>query len=201
MDPKLRRRFLRIAGQVSPQLRAKLRQAGATWFPEREDKGVVAFLARAVVGQQLSTHAARSIWTRLEAAATGAGGELHGFFHADNAERLRACGLSRAKVKALAAIRDAHEAGKLSAADIRAMAHPDRARHLTQIRGVGPWTCDMLAIFYCRDADIWPDGDSAAHGTLKRLIGRRKPAKVAALFAPHRSILALYMWKIADGVP
>jgi DNA-3-methyladenine glycosylase II len=201
MDPKLRRRFLRIAGQVSPQLRAKLRAAGPIGFPEREDKGVAAFLARAVVGQRLSTHAARSIWARLEAAATEAGGALHDFFHADNAATLRACGLSRTKVKALAAIRDAHQAGKLSAADLRAMAHPARATHLKQIHGIGPWTCDMLAIFYCRDADIWPDGDSAAHGTLKRLIGRRKPARVAALFAPHRSILALYMWKIADNLP
>jgi DNA-3-methyladenine glycosylase II len=57
----------------------------------------------------------------------------------------------------------------------------------------------MLAIFYCKDPDIWPDGDSAARQTLKRLIGRRKPAKVAALFAPHRSVLVLYMWKIADA--
>ena len=197
MDPKLHRRFLRIAGTVSPKLQAALRKAGPVWFPEREDKGVAAFLARAVVGQQLSTRAARAIWGRLETAA--ADGELHVFFHADNEGALRGCGLSRAKVKALQGIRAAHEAGDLSAAAIRAMAHPERAAHLTQIHGIGPWTCDMLAIFYCKDPDIWPDGDNAARQTLKRLIGRRKPAKDAALFAPHRSILALYMWKIADA--
>jgi len=99
----------------------------------------------------------------------------------------------------LQGIHAAHEAGHLSPTAIRAMAHPERAAHLTQIHGIGPWTCDMLAIFYCKDPDIWPDGDNAARQTLNRLIGRRKPAKVAALFAPHRSILALYMWKIADA--
>jgi DNA-3-methyladenine glycosylase II len=199
MDPRLHRRFLRIAGTVSPGLQAALRASGPAWFPEREDKGVAAFLARAVVGQQLSTKAARAIWGRLETAAQQTGGELHAFFHADNERALRGCGLSRAKVKALQGIRIAHEAGALVPAQIRAMVHPERASHLTQIHGIGPWTCDMLAIFYCQDPDVWPDGDSAARQTLQRLIGRRKPAKVAALFAPHRSILALYMWKIADA--
>jgi DNA-3-methyladenine glycosylase II len=197
MDSKLHRRFLRIASTVSPRLQAALRASGPMRHPEREDKGVAVFLARAVVGQQLSTKAARAIWGRLETAA--ADGELHALFHADNERALRGCGLSRAKVKALQSIRAAHEAGVLAPAQIRAMAHPERAALLTQIHGIGPWTCDMLAIFYCKDPDVWPDGDSAARKTLQRLIGRRKPAKVAALFAPHRSILALYMWKIADA--
>ena len=59
----------------------------------------------------------------------------------------------------------------------------------------------MLSIFYFRDNDIWPEGDLAVQRVFKRYIGRRKPAKAAALFAPYRSLLALYMWKLVNGVP
>lgn len=198
MDPKLHRRFLRIADGISPALKAKLAAAGPVWFPEREDKGAAAFLARAIVGQKLSTKAARSIWARVEAAALASSLVLPALFHDTHTETLRGCGLSRNKVKALSAIRAAHEAGLLESDHLRALDHPARSARLIDIWGVGPWTCDMLAIFYCRDPDVWPAGDLAAVQTMRRLIGRRSVNKAATEFAPHRSILALYMWKIAD---
>jgi len=195
MNPELHRRLIRTAGRISPGLRAHI-AAAPIWFPEREDKGVAAFLARAVTGQQISANAARSIWARVEAAG---GDALADLFCAANEAALKQCGLSRNKVKALCHIGAAHQAGLLDRAEIKALDHAARSERLTQIWGIGQWTCDMLAIFYCRELDIWPEGDLAVVRGLKRFAKRRKPSLVAAEFAPYRSLLALYMWRLSGA--
>lgn len=195
MDSELHRRLIVIAASVSPGLEAHI-AAAPIWFPEREDKGVAVFLARAVTGQQVSAAAARSIWARVEAAG---GGALADFLCAANETALKQCGLSCNKIKALCRIGTAHAAGLLDSVEIRRLDHAARSERLTQIWGIGQWTCDMLAIFYCRELDIWPEGDLAVVRGLKRFARRRQPNRVAALFAPYRSLLALYMWRLAGA--
>jgi DNA-3-methyladenine glycosylase II len=197
MPPDLHRRLIATATAVAPVLARDIEAVGPLWFPDRAGD-VTAFLARAVVGQQLSAKAARSIWARIEAAA---GAELGAFFHDGNLATLGACGLSRGKVKALCGIGAAARAGELEHAALVALDHAARAAQLTRLWGVGPWTCDMLSIFYFRDPDIWPEGDLAVQNVFRRYIGRRSPRKASLAFSPWRSILALYMWKLIDGVP
>lgn len=195
MNPELHRRLIAIAGTVSPELQAHI-AAAPIWFLEREDKGVAAFLARAVTGQQVSAAAARSIWARVEIAA---GDTLADFLCATNETALKQCGLSRNKIKALCHIGAAHAAGLLDSAEIRALDHAARSARLIETWGIGQWTCDMLAIFYCRYLDVWPQGDLAVVRGIKRFARRRKPERVAAQFAPYRSLLALYMWWLAGS--
>lgn len=195
-------RFLAIAGEVSAPLAEALAAVGPAPFPDRGDVPLGFFLARAVVGQQLSTKAARSIWARLEAAASEAGGRIPDFCDPGRHETLRACGLSRNKIRALAHIRAAEREGRLDGESLRVLDHEERSRALRAIWGVGQWTADMASIFHYRSPDVWPETDAAVQRTFARLIGRRrKPARWAARFAPQRSWLALYMWRITDAVP
>ena len=193
--------MLDVASEVAPALGAAMRDFGPLGFPEREDEGLGHFLARAVIGQQLSTHAARSIWGRIEQAAAAAGVSLTLFCADERAAALKACGVSRNKIKALDSIRQAALAGDLDARAVRAMSDEARSRHLISIWGIGQWTCDMAAIFYCRSPDVWPLGDVAVQRTFKRYIGRRSPVRAAARFAPYRSTLALHMWRIVNATP
>ncbi len=57
----------------------------------------------------------------------------------------------------------------------------------------------MVGIFHFLDPDIWPAGDVAAVGVLRRLTGRDDTEAVAARFAPYRSILARYLWRSRDA--
>ncbi len=193
--------MLGVASDVAPALTEEMRDSGAMGFPEREDLGLGNFLARAIIGQQISTFAARSIWGRIEGAAVEAGQTVPSFCIAQNEPALKACGVSRNKIKALLCIREAELQGMLSSEDTRAMSDEARSAHLTLIWGVGQWTCDMAAIFYCRSPDIWPLGDVAVQQTFKRYVGRRSPVRAAARFAPHRSYLALHMWRIVNAMP
>jgi len=199
MTPELHSWFVATASGHSPSLARDIASLGPLWFPDREDHGPAAFLARAIIGQQISAAAARGIWARIETGARARDMTVAEFLASTDAASLRACGLSGNKTKAVLHIQEAAQAGAL--AQLRALDAARRAELLRAIWGVGPWTCDMTSIFYCRDPDIWPEGDLAVVRTLRTYIGRRKPAKAAASFAPYRSLLALYMWRLAGGAP
>lgn len=199
MSESLHPRFVATARAVHPDLGEAVSAAGPLAPLEPPRLGLAEALCRAVVGQQLSTRAARAIWHRLTAAA---GDDLLAHLGCATEGQLRACGLSAAKARALVAIQAAQRAGALDAARLAGMDAETRAGALTAIRGVGPWTADMLALFWFRDPDIWPAGDLAVRRTLQRLTGPEQPAdEAAARFTPYRSLLARYLWRIADLQP
>ena len=204
LTPELHASFKRRARRVSAALAREVAELGPIGFPARRHRDLAIYLSRVVVGQQLSTHAARSIWSRIETAAAEQGLGLAALFTTDHTETLRRCGLSAAKVKALAAIGAAAHEGRLSARALARLAHEARHEALCSIWGIGRWTADVTSMFYFREPDIWPDGDLTVRNTFARYVeghARLSVADAAALFAPHRSFLALYMWRIADRGP
>lgn len=200
MTTEMHARFLDIAAGLSPALSHAMDRAGPADLPRRDGTPFPEYLARAVAGQQLSVIAARSIWTRVEQAGEGAP-LLSGFIER-RAGVLRGCGLSNAKVKTLIAIAEAVNDGRLESHHLRSLDAEARSATLTTIWGVGRWTADMANMFWFGEPDIWPDGDVAARKTLERLTSaRRKTVRTAARFAPYRSHLAYYMWRIVDAKP
>ncbi|MCG8508311.1 MAG: hypothetical protein MI741_03700 [Rhodospirillales bacterium] len=193
-------RFIDIAEDLSPQLAADMRYVGPVEFPDRRGMGLCKFLARAVVGQQISTKAAASIWGRFEELLASEKAIPERFLTTCKTEQLRACGLSGSKTKTLIAIGEALSDG-LDDETLDALTTKERDQKLLSIWGVGQWTCDMASIFYFGDLDIWPDGDIAVIKTFKRYLGRKKPNIQARRFAPERSVLALYMWQIINRMP
>lgn len=164
-----------VARQLSPSLDKALAANGPLWFPLREDRGLALQLARAIVGQQLSAKAARSIWARVEAARGDT--PAAAFLCAKNTAALRGCGISGNKVKALVGIGQAEAKGRLDAAMVGAMDHDVGSAHLRAIGGSanGPptWSrsfiaatrmCGRRATRRCSE----PLPDSSAGGGRKR---------------------------------
>jgi DNA-3-methyladenine glycosylase II len=161
-------------------------------------------LMRSIVGQQVSVHAARSIWLRLEAAAPSMTPEE---FLELTDDQLRAVGLSKAKMKY----------GRSLAADIVADRIRFDALHelddaaavamLTQAKGIGPWTAEIYLMFAHGRPDIMPGLDlglvvAAQH--LKRLRTRPSPErllKIAEQWRPWRSAAALLLWHYRRNMP
>ena len=193
-------RFVTIAHDLSPVLATAIARTGPVDLTPSLNIPLPERLCRAVAGQQLSVKAAASIWGRVVESADGT--SLIDHFATTDPQILRGCGLSGAKAKAMGAIAAAARAGELDAEALGKMETSDRTQRLIQIWGIGQWTADMLNIFYFGDPDIWPDGDTTARKTLEKLTSaRRKTTRTAARFAPHRSYLALYMWRQADAAP
>ena len=202
IDPEVYESLCAAAATVSQPLHAAFRQLGPIAIAPPSYASVADQLYVEVVNQQLSTRAALAIWGRIEAVAASRGCPVRQLFAADPAGEavalLRACGVSASKVRALQAVYAADAEGLLGP-DLATLPHPERARRLCRIRGVGPWTADMVGIFHFLDPDIWPEGDVAAVGTLRRLTGCRETAPVAAAFTPYRSLLARYLWRSRDA--
>jgi DNA-3-methyladenine glycosylase II len=204
MSPELHQFFVETAEGLSPSLQRAFQHIGPVSFPSRNTGELAWFLSRSIVGQQLSTKAARSIWDRIEGAARGIDSEALEVFSKENHALLQQCGVSRNKIKALGSVRKAHEEGRLSMPSLESMTLRERSRHLQLIWGIGPWTADMAAIFFFQEHDVWPEGDSTVQSTFKRYVREESDLDVhqaARLFSPYRSFLALYMWRIADAVP
>ena len=194
-------RFLAIAQTLSPELEQAIAQIGPVKLTANQALPFAEHLCRAVAGQQLSVKAARSIWNRVLASKPD-NQSLMVYFAEAPPGLLRGCGLSRAKAKTVGAIARAALLGQLDAAELSRLSPTERTDRLTALWGVGPWTADMMNIFYFGESDVWPDGDLAARKTLEKLTSkRRKTVRTAARFAPYRSYLALYMWRHIDATP
>ena len=203
LTPELHALFVREARKISPAFGKTIETIGPIGFQGRRTRDFATHLARIVVGQQLSTLAAKSIWTRVENAAAHLPRTMD-LFVESNEGSLRACGLSGAKTRALLGLHEADAAGQLNARKLARLAHEARCEALVKLRGIGPWTADMVSMFYFHEPDIWPLGDLAVRKTFERFVSTHARYDIhsgAARFAPYRSFLALYMWRIANNGP
>lgn len=197
LHPDVYDHLLTTAASISEPLRTAIAQVGPLQIDDPTHARVADRLFVEVVNQQLSTKAAAAIWSRIQAVAAQIGVTPRAMFAPGHEATLRACGVSGNKVRALQAICDAEEAGLLRP-ELASMPHAERSAILCSIKGVGQWTADMIGIFHYLDPDIWPVGDVAAVGCLRRLTGCEDTREIAAAFTPYRSILARYTWRIKD---
>ena len=161
-------------------------------------------LLEAIAHQQLAGTAARAIWTRV-AGLFDDGVPCSKRLVGMTDEHLRTAGLSRSKALAMRDICARVNAGTLpSAALIAAMTDQEIYARLLEVRGVGAWTVDMLMMFTLCRPDVMPVTDYGVRKGLQVLYGKRAlptPKQVlqfAEKWRPHRSIAALYLWRIAD---
>lgn len=185
----------RLVDRVGPM--TLRREAGASPY---------AALGRSIIYQQLAGAAAATIYGRVCALGEGGRfpepGEVLGLPE----PRLRAAGLSAGK---LAALKDlAQKTLEGTVPSPRALARMDDAaivERLTQVRGVGRWTVEMLLIFRLGRPDVWPVGDFAVRKAYAQLVGLDEHPTPRELdthgeaFAPYRSAAAWYLWRSLDG--
>jgi DNA-3-methyladenine glycosylase II len=181
---------LAALGACEPRFAMAAAQAGP--IPLRRREGGYGALLSAIVSQQISVAAAAGIWGRLQAAgaATPAG------MRALDDEALRACGLSRPKMRYARGLADAD-------LDYDALAHmPDAevAATLTALPGIGRWTAEMYLMFSLGRADVFAPGDLALQESARLLFGldeRPKPKAFDAMaqdWAPWRAVAARVLW-------
>lgn len=200
MQRKIHTEFLATSKGISSKLHSAIDQCGALPTQRANEQSLVHVMCRTIAGQQLSVKAARTIWSRVVEDCDREG--LAKYLTQVTPSQLRACGLSRAKGRAMKEIAKAAHSGHLEPKTLAALSPWERSQNLMEIWGVGQWTADMIGIFYFRDPNVWPESDITVTKTLQRLIGhRRKTTLAAKQFTPQRSFLARYMWKIADATP
>jgi DNA-3-methyladenine glycosylase II len=200
---------LRAADPVMAEI---IERVGPCMLGARTDRGGPAHdhygaLVRAIVGQQLSVSAARSIYGRLTDRYQGRT-PTPAQLLADDPDALRAAaGLSRAKVVFLRDLADRLESGTLDLGDMEDVPDQEVGRRLLEVKGVGQWTVDMYLIFHLGRPDVLPVGDLGirraamlAYG-LRKLPQPERLVKLARPWRPWRSVASWYLWASLRVVP
>jgi DNA-3-methyladenine glycosylase II len=163
-------------------------------------------LVRSIVGQQLSSKAARSIYERLVDRFDGHTPTPRELLATDP-EEIRAVGLSRAKVAFLRDLAEHVEDGELDLEHLAELPDDEVLEQLTRVRGLGPWTVDMFLIFHLGRPDVLPVGDQGirravqiAYG-LEELPDAVELERISEPWRPHRSLACLYLWRSLDSTP
>ncbi len=177
---------------------------GVLQLPVPESREPYVALLETIAHQQLAGAAARSIWARVIGLFEGRVPCSRRLVDMPE-EHLRSAGLSRSKAMAMRDICAKVNAGKIpDAVKIKQMSDTDIYALLTDIRGVGSWTVDMLMMFTLCRPDIMPVTDYGVRKGFQVLYRKRKlPTpkqleKFSEKWRPHRSVAALYLWRIAD---
>ncbi|HEX5980283.1 MAG TPA: DNA-3-methyladenine glycosylase [Thermoleophilaceae bacterium] len=163
-------------------------------------------LLRSIVGQQLSTKAAASIYGRLIDIFGGHAPTPKQLLKADP-EEIRSAGLSRPKVAYLRDLAQHVEDGTLELERLPDLPDEEVTEQLIAIKGLGPWTADMFLMFHLRRPDILPVGDLGIRRAvqveyrMRKLPDAKRLEKVAKPWRPHRTLACLFLWSSLDNVP
>jgi len=164
-------------------------------------------LVRAIVGQQLSTRAARSIYVRLTERFDGRTPTPEQVL-ADEPEELRAAaGLSRAKVGYLRSLAEHALSGELELERLDELPDEDVIAELVAVKGLGLWTAQMFLMFQLERPDVLPVGDLGIRRAIERAYALPElpdPAtmeQIAQPWRPHRTLACRYLWRSLQNEP
>src|SRR6266446_5020123 len=162
-------------------------------------------LAESIAYQQLSGKAAATIFGRVRALYPKRKRLDPEQLLATPDETLRASGLSRAKTAALKDLAAKTIDGTVpSSRALLRMSDDEIIARLTQVRGIGRWTVEMLLLFDLGRPDVWPVDDYGVRKGFAKTFGRRKlptPKQLMNIgekWRPHRSVAAWYFWRALD---
>ena len=166
--------------------------------------GAYGSLVRTIVGQQLSTLAARTIYERLTAIFGDRPPAPEELLAADE-NQLRTAGLSRPKIRYLRDLAVHVISGELDLDSLHALTDEEAAKRITAVKGLGQWSADMFLMFHLGRPDVLPIGDLGIRRAVERaykLPAMPDPDELRALaepWGPHRTLASLYLWESLDA--
>lgn len=161
-------------------------------------------LIRAIAHQQLHGKAAQAILNRLLVLYEGKFPTALQLIQTDP-QLIRACGFSARKLDSILGIAQAQLQGGIpDFSTAQKMQSEQLIAQLTQLKGVGRWTVEMLLIFNLGRLDVWPVDDYAVQQGYRRLKKlEQAPSKkelrtIGEQLAPYQSVAAWYLWRMMD---
>jgi DNA-3-methyladenine glycosylase II len=162
---------------------------------------------RSIVGQQLSTKAARAIYLRLIDRYGGRTPTPQEVL-ADDPDKLRAAaGLSRAKVAYLRSLAEHVLAGELELERLDDLPDDEVIAELVAVKGIGTWSAHMFLMFQLRRPDVLAVGDLGIRKAvmlaydLDALPGPEALEKLAEPWRPYRTLACRFLWRSLEATP
>lgn len=177
-------------------------------FTLNKQKNLYLYLCYSIMSQQLSTKVARVIRQRF---LDLYGGEPTAQQIIDTSfEKLRAIGLSNAKVNYVQNVARFEIEKGMDHQKLAKMSNEEVIEYLTQIKGVGRWTTEMLLMFALGREDLFAIDDLGLQQAViglydlkhrKKKIMNARILKISEQWAPYRTYACLYLWRWKDNPP
>ena len=188
--------------QADPILAAVIDRVGDCALKQEASSGnLLDSLARSIIYQQLSGKAAGAIHRRFLQLYPEAAVLTTEMILATSDEQLRSAGLSRSKALYIKDLAQHIQAGLPAIAELEAMDDESIIRLLTQVKGIGRWTVQMLLIFRMHRWDILPVDDLGVRSAIRRvyqlegLPDKKTVEQLGQAWKPYRTIASWYLWR------
>ena len=189
-----------------PVLRKLIREHGKCALVPEKRRSPFQSLVQAFAHQQLNGTAANTILTRFKNLFPGRKFPKPEDLANVTDAQIRACGFSFAKIKAIRDIAEKTLSGVVpTARQIVKLSNDEIIARLTEVRGVGRWTVEMLLIFQLGREDVLPADDFGVRTGFRIAYKKREMPKPKDLlkfgerWRPHATTAAWYLWRAADA--
>ncbi|MCD8206073.1 MAG: DNA-3-methyladenine glycosylase [Clostridia bacterium] len=179
------------------KLRGVIERAGHVL--RETDDDLFSSVVRQIVGQQISMKAQKTIWERLDKALFGVSAEN---VAVTDMSLLRGVGLSERKAENIKELALSVTDGRFDLEGVRGMSDADAVDALTQIRGVGKWTAEMILLFCLQRKDVFSTDDLGLKRGVKMLYSldaadKKTMEELKKRYSPFGSVASLYLWEVA----
>lgn len=162
-------------------------------------------ICRNIAGQQLSTKAAQTIWSRFIDLLPQQTLEPTGVLSLEH-ETMRSAGLSNAKARYIRGIAEAVVNKDIDLTNLDSLSNDKVVRKLTKLKGVGVWTAEMFLMFTLHRPDIFSVGDLGLRRAIEKLYQLDKPTnqeliELAQQWSPFRTYACRILWESLDNNP
>jgi DNA-3-methyladenine glycosylase II len=162
---------------------------------------------RAIVSQNISEIASRSIWMRLIDRYGGRPPTPQEILDADPDELRTAVGLSRAKTVSFRSLAECILTDQLQLDRLQELSDEEVVAQLSLVKGIGTWTADMFLMFHLYRSDVLPVGDVGLRRAVERAYGLDGPPgpseleRIAEPWRPYRTLACIYLWRTVEETP
>ena len=159
-------------------------------------------LCRTIVGQQISTKAADSIWAKFEKKCKNEITPKKVLKLSSNS--LKSAGLSRQKVSYLKNIAKNFKTKSFDVKQLKKMEDKEAIEYITRLKGLGVWSAEMFLMFNLNRQDIFPIKDIGLLRAISKNYKTSYPPsnrflnKISKLHAGYRTVFTWYMWRSID---
>lgn len=184
-----------------PVMRGIIQSVGP--FTAKTHRNRFKSLAKAIVSQQISGKAAKTIWGRLEE-RIGPEEMTAATILSCSEEELREVGVSRQKALYLHDLATWIDTERLDLSQLSRKSDEEVIKELTQVKGIGRWTAQMFLIFTLARLDILPIDDLGIRSAIEQayqlpeLPSGNEMELIAEPWRPYASIASWYLWQSLD---
>ena len=200
--PKYWEKAKKLLSRKDPVLRKIIKKYGTGYLKTRNDPFFS--LCRTIIGQQISTKAADSIWLKFEKKCKKKiiPNKILKLSHRD----LKSVGLSRQKARYIKNIAKSFKNKSFNVSDLKKMSDDQAINYIIKLKGLGVWSAQMFLMFNLNRPDIFPTKDIGLIRAISKNYKTSYPPsdrflnKLSRLHAGYRSVFTWYMWKSIDPV-